>query len=507
MDSLNAKLLPLNAEWLSRKLQENEGEVCCLIDIRPSSQHCCKHIKTSENVNFNSILLRRLMKGVVGLDTHISDPQLVETITTRDPSSTKLILYDSCSSEGCVRAELQKHAEVLYKTNHCQPNSTQVFYLDGGFSTFSKLYPSLCESSTLKTSHSPIGISVSASLPLNFGRSAVRLPMRAQTPLEDESSQFGPPVEILPHLVLGCARDSSNLSLLRRLGVTAVLNVSHNCASHFKELFEYKIIPVQDSHHSDLLSHLSTAFDFINSIKAKSGKVFVHCHAGISRSATVCIAYIMKHMEMCLTKSYDFVKQKRPCIAPNLHFMGQLLEFERQLQEASTSKDSPLFAESPAPMDVQSIPVSISTVPQDDLPKIRDRKEFDLKLSLKLSPITESKRHLKRTFNSVSAPSSIHCPTAANTDGSSPSSAKMLKTALELPPFNCKFYSSTDGLLYPTKTMPMQTNSLPATPVNHRMEPCFSGSCRTQQTYSNAQTMESQFSPCRVVTCNGVQYI
>ena len=139
-----------------------------------------------------------------------------------------------------------------------------LFLPPGGINTFSELYPALCESSSKRTSHSPIGISVSASLPINFARSITKQQLRAQTPLEDEASQFGPPVEILPYLVLGCARDSSNLALLRKHRVTAVLNVSHNCASHFEELFEYKIIPVQDSHHSDLLSQLGSAFDFIS---------------------------------------------------------------------------------------------------------------------------------------------------------------------------------------------------------------------------------------------------
>ncbi len=136
--------------------------------------------------------------------------------------------------------------------------------IPGGFTAFSQHYPTLCESNSPKNPHAPIGISISASLPISFARCATRQPLRAQTPLEDEASRFGPPVEILPFLVLGCARDSSNLALLRKHGVTAVLNVSHNCVSHFKELFEYKIIPVQDSHQADLLSQLDTAFDFIS---------------------------------------------------------------------------------------------------------------------------------------------------------------------------------------------------------------------------------------------------
>lgn len=110
-----------------------------------------------------------------------------------------------------------------------------------------------------------MGISVSISLPISIGRPASKKqPQRAQTPMEDDSSRFGPPVEVLPYLALGCERDSGNLTVLRRFGITAVLNVSHNCINHFQELFEYKTIPVEDSHHADLLSKLQTSFDFIS---------------------------------------------------------------------------------------------------------------------------------------------------------------------------------------------------------------------------------------------------
>ena len=39
----------------------------------------------------------------------------------------------------------------------------------------------------------------------------------------------------------------------------------------------------------------------------------------------------MKHLNMTVDKAYDFVKQKRPEISPNLGFMGQLLEYQRAL--------------------------------------------------------------------------------------------------------------------------------------------------------------------------------
>lgn len=57
----------------------------------------------------------------------------------------------------------------------------------------------------------------------------------------------------------------------------------------------------------------------------------MHCHAGISRSATVCIAYLMQQKQMTLNDAYSFVKSRRPIISPNLHFMGQLMVYQQNL--------------------------------------------------------------------------------------------------------------------------------------------------------------------------------
>lgn len=58
--------------------------------------------------------------------------------------------------------------------------------------------------------------------------------------------------------------------------------------------------------------------------------------AGISRSVTLTIAYLMAHFGLSMQDSYQFVKDKRPAISPNLNFMGQLVEFEKELTENPT---------------------------------------------------------------------------------------------------------------------------------------------------------------------------
>lgn len=132
----------------------------------------------------------------------------------------------------------------------------------GGFAAFASQFPALCESSPAgsKRARSPVSVSVSASLPITFQKHP-RQNVCLQTPQADDS--YGPPVEILPHLVLGCEKDSANLALLRQMGITAVLNVSTSCPNHFDSLFEYMTIRIEDSYQADILSQLHLAFAFI----------------------------------------------------------------------------------------------------------------------------------------------------------------------------------------------------------------------------------------------------
>ena len=53
---------------------------------------------------------------------------------------------------------------------------------------------------------------------------------------------------------------------------------------------------------------------------------------GISRSATIVIAYLMNRFGMTLSQAYNYVKIKRPEIGPNRHFMRTLIQYEQELR-------------------------------------------------------------------------------------------------------------------------------------------------------------------------------
>ncbi len=87
---------------------------------------------------------------------------------------------------------------------------------------------------------------------------------------------------------------------------------------------------------------------FIDSVETSGGKVLIHCQAGISRSATICLAYLMSKRQYTLEQAYEFVKARRSVISPNFHFMGQLLNWEREIRSLNAAISPDKISPSPS---------------------------------------------------------------------------------------------------------------------------------------------------------------
>lgn len=61
-----------------------------------------------------------------------------------------------------------------------------------------------------------------------------------------------------------------------------------------------------------------------------AGKILVHCHVGVSRSATIVLAYLMLKHNMILVEAVKHVKQGR-MIIPNRGFLRQLIDLHVKL--------------------------------------------------------------------------------------------------------------------------------------------------------------------------------
>jgi protein-tyrosine phosphatase len=70
----------------------------------------------------------------------------------------------------------------------------------------------------------------------------------------------------------------------------------------------------------NLVKHFADSNRFIKSALSSGGVVFVHCYGGVSRSATLVIAYLMQQYSMSMFDAMSFVKSKRSVIYPNPGF-------------------------------------------------------------------------------------------------------------------------------------------------------------------------------------------
>ncbi|XP_051734455.1 dual specificity protein phosphatase 10 isoform X3 [Ctenopharyngodon idella] len=145
---------------------------------------------------------------------------------------------------------------------------------------------------------------------------------------------------ILPFLFLGNERDAQDLDLLLRLNIGFVVNVTTHLPLYHLDtgLVRYKRLPATDNSKQNLRQYFEEVFEFIEEAHQCGRGVLVHCQAGVSRSATIVIAYLMKHTLMTMTDAYKYVRGRRPIVSPNLNFMGQLLEFERDLNSGVTPR-------------------------------------------------------------------------------------------------------------------------------------------------------------------------
>ena len=136
-------LEPLSCEQLACALTQSPPDAdLLLLDVRPSGQFCSGRVCGAENLNFSKILLRRLLKGVVKLESMLSSPELMERVCRRR-HATRLVLCDAGSSPANRRPELLKHAEVFInclrerdaKDGHSLNHSYRVEYVDGEWRT------------------------------------------------------------------------------------------------------------------------------------------------------------------------------------------------------------------------------------------------------------------------------------------------------------------------------------------------------------------------------------
>ena len=106
------------------------------------------------------------------------------------------------------------------------------------------------------------------------------------------------------------------------------MKVGENLTRSFEGEFEYKTVAVMDTSSTNVLPTFRESLLFLHGCISNGGAALVHCYAGISRSATICIAYLMWSENLSLGAAYSLVERARSVAQPNDGFKCQLQIFE-----------------------------------------------------------------------------------------------------------------------------------------------------------------------------------
>lgn len=108
-----------------------------------------------------------------------------------------------------------------------------------------------------------------------------------------------------------------------------------------QDTVEYIHVPWQ--HNESLATDLPRLTAFIEQRRDK--RILVHCQQGVSRSASLVIAYIMQQKSMDVNQAYAYVKERAPGIGPNMTLIYQLCEWGKMLQARNVSRPRRSFDE------------------------------------------------------------------------------------------------------------------------------------------------------------------
>ncbi|XP_061082833.1 dual specificity protein phosphatase 19-like [Conger conger] len=135
---------------------------------------------------------------------------------------------------------------------------------------------------------------------------------------------------IKPYLLLGSQDAAHDHGTLRTFKVSHILNVAYGVENAFPDLFVYKTLNILDVPETLITSYFQECSQFVDQAKAEKGVVLVHCNAGVSRSASIVIGYLMSKDGLDFEEAFATVKRARPSICPNPGFLLHLKNYKPQ---------------------------------------------------------------------------------------------------------------------------------------------------------------------------------
>ncbi|KDO31941.1 hypothetical protein SPRG_03157 [Saprolegnia parasitica CBS 223.65] len=128
----------------------------------------------------------------------------------------------------------------------------------------------------------------------------------------------------------------NDLDVLGTMDISHVVNCTRETPNYFPDRVEYLRVPITDEPEMEIDMYFDDACAFIHKAVENHMACMVHCSHGMSRSATIVLAYLVKIRKMRLLDALQYLRSLRRVVSPNIGFMQRLLELEMAVHDANS---------------------------------------------------------------------------------------------------------------------------------------------------------------------------
>jgi len=298
------------AELISKASERNSVPI---VDCRSQIDYGCERIRSSHNVNCRAKLLA---KKLISKRLDEIEPSLRTSMNQSDV----LVLYDQ--STDARDEEKIRSLPINLVLQAARRSNKNIYIIQGGFDAVKSQCAHLIE-------------------------------CVVEYPKEKHEQDYPPPspdavnkenftmTEILPHIFVGNILDAQNFDRLRQNGITHVINSTPDLPLFWENKCKYLRVDILDLPSQNIRKHFEITFQFIDeALQHKTNNVLVHCSAGISRSPTLVLAYMIKKYQMKLEEAFHQMRQLRQIVDPNVSFILQLRDWESKCLTNTTNNES-----------------------------------------------------------------------------------------------------------------------------------------------------------------------
>eukprot|EP00045_Choanoeca_perplexa_P017124 m.242882 g.242882 ORF g.242882 m.242882 type:complete len:397 (-) comp17455_c2_seq1:202-1392(-) len=302
-----------------------------IIDVRSRKDYEKSRLCSAFNLINAPILLRRLRAGCLPLTKAIQSSSQ-EPISDNVFESRTVVVY----GYGTRDCDSERLAAVL---SGCIASQYTCHFVERGYAALCELGHQIRSYQSSSSPSASSHRSLQASRPLSL----VGLPLRTDflapsTPRRQLCCQRSSGTtealsRVMQGLYVGCVHDATDEALLLETGISHVLSVIEQ-APDVPAFADHHHLAIADNMNAalGLLPHLKTLAMLVHEAIKDNGRVLIHCSAGISRSPTVALAYLMLHQGQSLAAAQKLVSAARPIVSPNLAFLGVLQQLEAEIR-------------------------------------------------------------------------------------------------------------------------------------------------------------------------------